>query len=337
MNPVVKIPFSLLSDGLTDLEKSHPFASERVGFFSFRLSSDSEIPLLICYEYHPVPDHHYVRDDTCGACIGPEAILAAMQRALASGCGQLHVHMHRRVGASAPSGIDLASGPGMSRSFANALPTMPHGWAVLSETDVAGQILFPDGKTVTVRDLAVVGHHIKTPRRFSNSTRSRGRFRRNSDRFNRQSFLGRDSQRTIEDARIGIVGLGGGGSHIVQQLAHIGFKNYVLCDMDRVEEANLNRLVEATVQDCRKKRYKIEIAARYIKKLQPDAIMTAILATGKTSFQPCAHPTSFLAVSTDTWPAGTWKRFAVAGWFPSSILAWMFTVLKKARTRFMAN
>jgi hypothetical protein len=271
MNPIIKMPFNLLSDALTDLGRTHPFASERVGFFSFRLSSDSETPLLICYEYHLVPDHQYVRDDTCGACIGPESIRAAMERALASGCGQLHVHMHRRAGASSPSGIDLASGPGMSRSFANAMPAMPHGWVVLSETHVAGQVLFPSGKTVSVRDLAVVGQHMKTPRRWS--SRHRTKVGRKGDRFSRQSFLGPDSQRIIEDARIGIVGLGGGGSHIVQQLAYIGFKNYVLCDMDRVEETNLNRLVGATVQDCRKKRFKAEIAARVIKKLQPDAIV----------------------------------------------------------------
>jgi molybdopterin-synthase adenylyltransferase len=77
----------------------------------------------------------------------------------------------------------------------------------------------------------------------------------------------------IEDAKIGIAGLGGGGSHIVQQLAHIGFQDYVLCDKDRVDYSNLNRLVGATVQDYRKKRLKIEVASRVIKKLQPNAVV----------------------------------------------------------------
>jgi ThiF family len=48
---------------------------------------------------------------------------------------------------------------------------------------------------------------------------------------------------------VGLAGLGGGGSHIVQQLAHIGFQRFVVYDGDVVEESNLNRLVGATSID----------------------------------------------------------------------------------------
>jgi hypothetical protein len=49
-------------------------------------------------------------------------------------------------------------------------------------------------------------------------------------RYQSQSFLGDGSHAIMERAMIGIVGLGGGGSHIVQQTAHIGFKRYALYD-----------------------------------------------------------------------------------------------------------
>src|SRR5262249_54509540 len=68
----------------------------------------------------------------------------------------------------------------------------------------------------------------------------------NNDRFSRQSFLGEHSQSAIERGVIGVVGLGGGGGHVVQQLAHVGFLNYRLYDGDGVDESNLNRLVIAT-------------------------------------------------------------------------------------------
>ena len=80
-----------------------------------------------------------------------------------------------------------------------------------------------------------------------------------SERYARQSFLGLDAQRVFRSAKIGVIGLGGGGSHINQQLAHIGFQNAVLCDADKAEMSNLNLLVGATLQDVRKKRYKISI------------------------------------------------------------------------------
>jgi len=90
-----------------------------------------------------------------------------------------------------------------------------------------------------------------------------------STRYQRQSFLGEGSQAFIERANIGIVGLGGGGSHIVQQTTHIGFKHYALYDPQTAEDTNLNRLVGATLRDVG--REKLKIARRMIKGLQPDA------------------------------------------------------------------
>jgi tRNA A37 threonylcarbamoyladenosine dehydratase len=64
-----------------------------------------------------------------------------------------------------------------------------------------------------------------------------------TDRYSRQSFLGPDSVGRIARCTVGVPGLGGGGSHIIQQLAHIGFQRYVIYDGDIVEDSNLNRLV----------------------------------------------------------------------------------------------
>jgi len=93
-------------------------------------------------------------------------------------------------------------------------------------------------------------------------------------RYQRQSFLGEGSQAVIERAMIGIVGLGGGGSHIVQQTAHIGLKRYALYDPQTAEDTNLNRLVGARLRDTGKE--KLKIARRMIKGLQPDAKVQCI-------------------------------------------------------------
>lgn len=49
-----------------------------------------------------------------------------------------------------------------------------------------------------------------------------------ADRYSRQSFLGKHAETLIRTCVVGVVGLGGGGSHITQQLVHIGFLHYVL-------------------------------------------------------------------------------------------------------------
>lgn len=87
--------------------------------------------------------------------------------------------------------------------------------------------------------------------------------------FSRQSFLGPDSQSILAKARIAIAGLGGGGSHIAQQLAHLGVGNIRLIDPQRIEDSNLNRLVGATTEDVKEKTPKVRIAERLIKGIRP--------------------------------------------------------------------
>lgn len=98
------------------------------------------------------------------------------------------------------------------------------------------------------------------------------------DRFSRQSFLGPNAQKAIERTRVGIVGAGGGGSHIVQQLSHVGFLHYVLYDSQISEESNLNRLVTATEEDVEKSITKVESARRRIMGVRSTAIVEAIVA-----------------------------------------------------------
>ena len=94
-------------------------------------------------------------------------------------------------------------------------------------------------------------------------------------KFSRQSFLGPKAQESIERVVVGVSGLGGGGSHIVQQLAHVGFLNYRLYDPDVVEDSNLNRLVGAVETDVTEQTPKIEVAKRVIKGLRPLANIEA--------------------------------------------------------------
>ncbi len=93
--------------------------------------------------------------------------------------------------------------------------------------------------------------------------------------LNRQSFLGTNSEEVFRTLRVGVVGLGGGGSHIAQQLSHLGIGHFVIVDPDRIEDTNLNRLVSGTEQDVRQGRLKTEIIKRRIKAVNPKAIVDA--------------------------------------------------------------
>lgn len=77
--------------------------------------------------------------------------------------------------------------------------------------------------------------------------------------------LGDEGQSVIDKIRVGIVGLGGLGSQIVQQLAHLGVRNFSLIDFDRVEDINLNRIVGACPSDIGV--LKVAVSERMIKKI----------------------------------------------------------------------
>lgn len=93
-------------------------------------------------------------------------------------------------------------------------------------------------------------------------------------RYDRQvALFGAEGQRRIAHARVAVLGLGGLGSHVCQQLAYLGVHSFVLVDDDPVSDANLNRLIGSTAEDIGVP--KTAVAARLIRSIQPTATLKA--------------------------------------------------------------
>ena len=91
-----------------------------------------------------------------------------------------------------------------------------------------------------------------------------------SEVFDRQvRAFGLAGQQTLQRLRIAIVGLGGTGSIVAQQLVHLGVRDFILVDPDTLESTNLNRVANATPADVG--RPKIQIAERYIRSITKNA------------------------------------------------------------------
>src|SRR5206468_2418513 len=81
--------------------------------------------------------------------------------------------------------------------------------------------------------------------------------------FARQELaLGARGQGELRGIRVGVVGLGGIGSLVSLQLAHLGVGELVLVDGDVVEASNLSRVAGATRDDVGRT-LKVDVAARY--------------------------------------------------------------------------
>jgi proteasome lid subunit RPN8/RPN11 len=125
-----------------DLNRRHPFAAERVGFFfgrAGRIGSDGLV--ILATDYEPIADEDYVNDSSVGAMMGSTAIRKALERALDGGTGDLsvfHVHRHEHHGPPWFSSVDLSESAKFAPSFFHVAPKIPHGVIVLSHGQAAG-------------------------------------------------------------------------------------------------------------------------------------------------------------------------------------------------------
>jgi hypothetical protein len=77
-------------------------------------------------------------------------------------------------------------------------------------------------------------------------------------------LFGAGTTRRLRELAIAVVGCSGTGSPLIEQLARLGVGRLVLVDPDRVEEKNLNRIVNSTREDAYLRRPKVEAMARAI-------------------------------------------------------------------------
>jgi molybdopterin/thiamine biosynthesis adenylyltransferase len=259
----IKIASSLHQSTLEDLMRPHGHAYERVGFlFASHKIIDGDMYIWL-NEYMPVNDKHYIRDATVGARIDSNAIRMAMQLVLDDNRSCFHVHLHGHKGVPYPSKDDQTGIPGMVKSMVNVRRDKPHGYIIFSEDSFYAAIWNDVEQCYqTAQCVSVIG----TPMKLQYLAQESGLL---DEQFIRQSFLGNNAQFLFEQVRVGIVGLGGGGSHIAQQMAHIGIKQPIIFDADHVEESNLNRLVGAWFADVLRKTFKTQVAKRMMKKIFP--------------------------------------------------------------------
>lgn len=83
-------------------------------------------------------------------------------------------------------------------------------------------------------------------------------------------------QRQLADTHVAVVGCGGIGSHLVQQLARIGIGTMTLIDHDQVERSNLPRIPGTTEGDIG--RYKVDVLQHVALNAHPALETTTIAA-----------------------------------------------------------
>ena len=191
-------------------------------------------------------------------CILPMLVKAAQER-----LSILYIHSHP-TGFNSFSGIDDANDERLYDTFFGFAEDGPHASAImLPDGSIFGRAWVWDAETkfVPIRCVKLVGDDARfwfndDKKSFGNS----GFSQRTVQTFGQGTF---DLLRRL---KIAVIGASGTGAPLIEQLYRIGVGTLVIVDPDRVEEKNLNRIVNATMRDAEKKRYKTTVLKQAIKK-----------------------------------------------------------------------
>lgn len=226
---------------------------------------------LLVREHYIVPATEYDVQEEYRVVLPPNFLMPRLKRARNEGWSLVLAHTHPFENRAHFSNVDDAAEAETMPVIFSRTRAQSHGSLVLGIEEAAAR-LFSITAGVLDRHAASIVEIGRDVHFHSASSMSPDTLLPRFDR-NVRAF-GAFGQSLLANLKVGIVGLGGIGSIVAEQLAHLGVKTFVLLDPDSVEESNLNRLVGATRRDVGEK--KARLAARMISSIHPDATVQAL-------------------------------------------------------------
>jgi len=105
-----------------------------------------------------------------------------------------------------------------------------------------------------------------------------------SDRFERNiGFFGKEGQDRLLAQRVCVVGAGGVGGHVLQQLAFLGVREIVVIDHEELDVTNRNRYVASEYSDPIPGTLKVDVAERLIHRIDPSIKVNKVPFSLRTS------------------------------------------------------
>ena len=221
--------------------------------------------LMLVRESVVPTDDDYTRSGFDHAQLRPEFVARVAKRARLQKLSLVFVHTH--PGDSSPhfSPVDDRGEEELDAFLIRRGQTYSHAAIVLSLGGMSARLLGRNKplRVVSIGDRRVVEYdpEDEKPNKF--------------DMYDRQvRAFGTDGQHILNSLCVAVVGLGGTGSIAVQQLVHLGVRNFILIDPDNLELTNLNRVVGSNINDLGHS--KCQVASQYVKHFSPGAIVQEI-------------------------------------------------------------
>ncbi len=224
-----------------------------------RRGEDDEI--LTVRRVVPVPYEHCERTPT-RVRWSTDVLRPLVEEAATRSLGILKVHSHPRGGRRFSELDDESDAEILGSVFSWIDTEDPHASAImLPAGDLYGRAMLSPGTFHPFSSIAVAGDDLLFWYSELGTDAVPEFTRRHAQLF------GAGTTMRLRRLTIGVVGCSGTGSIVVELLARLGVGRLVLVDPDRVEEKNLNRIVNATREDAYLDRFKVEVAARAIARM----------------------------------------------------------------------
>jgi molybdopterin/thiamine biosynthesis adenylyltransferase len=253
---------------LFDLVRAHveDFSrGEEAGFLICGLSRLVDRDVLLAREWLPIPETAMDRGAhgsvlSWSATFNSQVLAHAVER----NCTPVLIHSH---GSPSPgfSSDDRAKERPLFGAFSRIVEPLPTGTLLLGRGDAAGSFWLNGHNDLRFRRLVILGDTIET---WQSSTEPPIALSRR-ERLDRQTLaIGPESDAKLAKAKVAVVGISGGGSHVAQQLAHQGVGTLIAIDDQIVDETNLGRLVGAVHSDI-DTTLKVDVAYRVATGIDP--------------------------------------------------------------------
>ena len=214
---------------------------------------------LVVREIHPIPYDGCPRRTETRVTWTPEDIVPLLERAVDENLSVVKVHSHPN-GYPAFSEIDNKGDNlllPIIRDWVEA--DVPHGSAVmLPDGKIFGRILWHGATFDPIECVSVAGDDLN----FWYADFKPGSV---PDFLASQApVFDEGTIQRLQRLSIAVVGASGSGSPVIEQLMRLGVGGIVIVDPDRVEERNINRILNSTKSDAEQNRTKVEVLAESI-------------------------------------------------------------------------
>jgi molybdopterin/thiamine biosynthesis adenylyltransferase len=226
---------------------------------------------IVVYEILHATDEDYLERSPTIASLNPTFVARVLKRARLLGGALVFVHTHPLQRARlAFSSIDRSAQTLLAPTLFGRAPAPFHGSLVVGPEGFVGALFDETGQTIEHIDrIAEVGKDVRHQDAGGDlSQLISPYFDRNVRAF------GKEGQLRLASLKVGVVGVGGTGSSVVEQLARLGVGTLLVIDPEEVEETNLNRLFGSVPSDIG--RSKVEVASQAAKAARPDVVVLAI-------------------------------------------------------------